>query len=62
MAQIKKGDMVRQILPAPITGVVERFEVDQNTGDLQVMVVWPDTDGDGVPQSRFFKLDEVEPV
>lgn len=62
MTKIKKGDVVRQVLPAPIEGVVERFEANPDTGEMQVLVVWPDTDGDGVPQSRFFKLEDVEPV
>ena len=60
MAQFKKGDTVRQILPAPIVGTVERYEVDQETGDLQVLVTWPDADGDGHAESRYFKASEVE--
>ena len=62
MAQFKKGDTVRQIMPAPVVGTVERYEVDQETGDLQVLVVWPDSNGDGNPESRYFKASEVELV
>jgi len=62
MAQFPKGATVRQILPAPIVGTVECYEVDQETGDLQVLVVWPDADGDGHQESRYFKLDQIELV
>lgn len=62
MAAIKKGDTVRQILPAPIVGVVQKFDVCQEHGTLQVLVEWPDTDGDGMPQSRYFHVDDVEVV
>lgn len=53
---MKRGDNVRQILPAPITGYVDGFSVDQETGDKLVHV----TDKDG--QGRFFKESELEVV
>jgi hypothetical protein len=62
MAQFPKGATVRQILPKPIIGTIERYEVDQSTGELQVLVTWPDTNGDGSPESRYFKTSEVELV
>lgn len=62
MAQIKKGDVVRQIIPKPVVGTVQKFDVDPDTGDLQVLVVWPDADGDGIEESTYFKLDQVELV
>lgn len=62
MAKFPKGAKVRQILPAPIVGTVERYEVDQETGELQVLVVWPDADGDGHQESRYFKECEIEVV
>ena len=62
MAQIKKGDTVRQIMPAPVVGVVTEYNICQEHGTVQVKVEWPDTDGDGIPQSRFFKADEVEVI
>lgn len=62
MSQIKKGDTVRQILPAPIVGVVEEYVVCQQSGEVSVKVVWPDADGDGIEESRYFKLSEVEAV
>lgn len=62
MAEIRKGSTVRQIMPAPIVGVVEKYEVDQETGQVQVLVVSPDADGDGNDEARYFKLSEVELV
>lgn len=57
-----KGTRVRQILPAPIEGTVERYDVDQETGKVQVLVSWPDSNGDGVPESRYFHEDQIEAV
>lgn len=59
MAQIKKGDVVRQIVKV-VEGTVDGFQVDQETGDLQVLVVWSDEGGE--TQSKYFKADEVEVV
>ena len=57
MAKFKKGDSVRQIVK-PIEGTVEAFQVDQEHGNLQVLVKWKDEEG--VEHSRFFNEDEVE--
>lgn len=57
-----KGTLVRQIMPAPIVGTVEKYDVDQETGKVQVLVSWPDSNGDGVPESRYFNIDQVEAV
>lgn len=57
-----KGTLVRQIMPAPIVGTVEKYDVDQETGKVQVLVSWPDSNGDGVPESRYFSVDQVEAV
>ena len=62
MAKFKKGDAVRQVMPAPIVGVVERYDVDQETGDVQILVTSPDVDGDGNAESRYFKEDQLEAV
>ena len=63
MAQIKKGDTVRQILPDPIVGVVSEFHVCQETGLVSVTVESDnDLDGDGVKDSRVFLVDQVERV
>lgn len=56
---IKKGDNVRQIV-TPIEGVAESFSVDQETGQVLIMVKW--IDSDGVEHSKFFTADEIEAV
>ena len=57
-----KGSRVVQVQPAPIVGVVSGFSVDQETGDVQVLVSWPAEDGS--VHSRHFKESELtaEPV
>ena len=60
--QIKKGDTVRQIMPAPVVGVVTEYNICQETGAVQVKVEWPDADGDGHAESRFFRVDDIEKV
>jgi len=56
----KAGDTVRQIMPAPIIGVVAEVGICPVEGDRLFKVVWPDADGDGVEESRYFKEDEIE--
>lgn len=56
---IAKGTTVRQVV-AVIEGTVERYEVDQNTGELQYLVVW--TDADGNEQSKYFREGEIAPL
>jgi hypothetical protein len=58
MSVFKKGDAVRQIMPAPIEGVVSGFQVDQETGSLQVRVEY--TDETGEARERFFSADQIE--
>lgn len=58
MANAKRGDTVRQIV-TPIQGVVQSFQVDQETGELQYLVVWTDEDGE---HSKYFTAGEVEVV
>lgn len=57
MAKFVKGAFVRQVVPA-VEGNVTGYSVDQETGDVQVMVEW--TDADGQPHSRYFKESELE--
>ena len=59
MANAKKGETVRQII-TPIEGVVESFQVDQETGELQYLVKW--TTADGEEQTKYFTAAEVEVV
>jgi hypothetical protein len=56
----KAGDAVRQVVPAPIEGTVDSVTIDPTTGDRLFKVVWGDTDGDGVEESRYFREDEIE--
>lgn len=55
-----KDQKVSQILPAPITGVVAGFALDQDTGEVIVLV--SSTDADDVVHSRYFKQTELEAV
>ena len=59
MAMFKKGDVVRQVVPV-IEGTVDSYQVDQETGELQLLVVW--TDANGEPQGKYFKAEELEAV
>lgn len=59
MAKFTKGMLVRQKMPAPIVGVVERYDVDQETGDVQILVS-TDVDGDGNREARYFREDQIE--
>jgi hypothetical protein len=54
----KKGDNVAQIVAPPVTGQVQGFSVDQETGAVQILVGW--TDGDGNAHARYFNDGEIE--
>lgn len=54
----KKGDKVVQIVQKPIEGIVEGFAVDQETGETQVRISYPDEDGS--THTRHFKPDELK--
>jgi PKD repeat protein len=51
-SKFKQGDSVTQILPAPISGVVAGFSLDQVSGEVHVKVEF--TDADGSIQTRDF--------
>lgn len=55
----KKGDVVRQILPAPIVGTVSGFHADNETGALQVCVEYQE---EGETRTRFFDAVQIETV
>ncbi len=59
MANFKKGDAVVQIV-APISGTVDGFQVDQESGELQVLVSY--TDASGETHQRYFKADDLTPA
>ena len=55
-----KGQAVAQIVPAPIEGVVDGFSLDQDTGEVTVLVTY--TDEDSNKQTRYFKQSELVAV
>lgn len=57
---IKLGAAVRQIVPAPVVGVVVKKQFVETTDTFQYLVESPDTDGDGAPQTRWFDEDQIE--
>ena len=59
MSKFTKGQKVAQIV-APISGEVTGFQVDQETGNLQVLVKW--TDADGGEHARYFNETDIEAV
>lgn len=54
---LAKGTKVRQII-TPVEGTVSGFQVDQETGELQILVEWLTADGD--TQGKYFKEAEIE--
>jgi hypothetical protein len=59
MANFKKGDQVRQIVPAPIVGNVTGFTADQETGVLQICVEFQEN---GETRTRYFDAEQIEAV
>jgi len=58
--KFQKNEKVRQIMPAPIEGVVSRFHFSQQTGEIQYEVSWKDANG--VEHARAFNEDQIEVV
>lgn len=58
----KVGDTVRQVMPAPVVGTVAEIGICPQEGERLFKVVWPDADGDGIEESRFFTEDQIEPA
>lgn len=58
-AAFKKGDLVRLKTVAP-QGPVQRFKMDEETGEVQYLLQWPDASGE--LQERWFREDELEVV
>lgn len=56
MAKFAKGVAVKQIVN-PIVGEVGGFEIDQETGDRLIKVVWTDEEGE---HARFFTEEQIE--
>ena len=55
MAKFKKGDVVEQAV-TPIKGTVAGFQVDQESGDVLVLVNY---EVNGVTHSRYFKESDI---
>ncbi len=52
-----KGQEVVQILPSPFAGKVAGFSLDQENGEVLVLVVYSVVDGD--VHNRYFRQSEV---
>jgi hypothetical protein len=57
MTAFTKGQSVKQVLPAPIEGTVAGFSLDQENGEVLVLVEY--TDADNQTHSRYFKQSEL---
>lgn len=55
MAIFANGAAVTQVVK-PISGTVQGFQVDQQSGELQVLVAWTDDAGD---HSRYFNESDL---
>lgn len=60
MADVRKGDKVRQKMPAPIEGVVSSFSICQETGKVQVLVTTTNAEGD--EEGRYFAASDLEVI
>lgn len=60
MTAFTKGQEVSQIITAPIVGKVAGFSLDQENGEVTVLVAYKDIDGND--QSRYFKQSELAAV
>lgn len=56
---IKTGATVRQITPAPIEGIVLERRFNDSHDQMEYLIESPDTDGDGVPQTRWFLESQI---
>jgi len=57
MLKFTQGQEVSQIIAAPITGIIEKFAFDENTGEIVFLVSYKDVDGED--QQRYFKETEI---
>ena len=56
--KFQKGEAVRQVVPAPVAGVIDSFKFDEASGDVKYIVTWKDADG--VVCTRSFDEDQIE--
>lgn len=60
MTAFTKGQAVAQVLPAPIEGEVAGFSLDQETGEVLVLVAYKDSEGE--QQSRYFRQSDIAAI
>ena len=60
MSNFIKGQEVVQILPSAIEGKVSGFSLDEDTGEVLVLVSY--TDADKNEQNRYFKKSELASI
>jgi hypothetical protein len=56
----KIGDKVSELPKPVVSGVIVRIGMCPVEGERQFLVEWPDDDGDGEPQQRWFNEDQIE--
>ena len=58
---IKLETPVRQVMPAPIEGVIVQRRFKENADQMEYLVEWPDddSDADSAPQQRWFLESEL---
>lgn len=60
MTAFTKGQAVAQVLPAAIEGEVAGFSLDQETGEVLVLVAYEDSEGE--KQSRYFRQSDIAAI
>lgn len=55
----KVGDKVAEIPKPVVSGVITQIGICPVEGDRQFLVEWPDDDGDGNPQQRWFNEEQI---
>jgi hypothetical protein len=58
----KVGDAVSEIPRSVVSGTVVKIGICPVEGERQFLVEWPDTNGDGDPEQRWFNEDQIEAV
>lgn len=59
---IKNGATVRQIVQAPIEGVVTERRFNESSEQMEYLIESPDSDGDGIPQTRWFLESQIATI
>jgi len=59
-SKFKIGDEVCELPKPVVRGTIVKIGICPAEGDRQFLVEWPDDDGDGEPQQRWFNEDQIE--